>query len=168
NINPPDPSEEDDKGSCWTSYDHGCCMRSRGSDLGVVAKIKERMKDRPEEAKKILSLAGGNADNIEFRTVVEAAENDDALAKAVLEEAGSYLGAKIAFLINLFNPEVVVIGRGIEKAGNLFFSSVRRSVRKWAYEESVKVVKILPSTLGEDVVATGAAALVIQNFFAQV
>ena len=82
--------------------------------------------------------------------------------------AGEYLGAKIAFLVNLFNPEVIVVGRGVETAGDIFFSAVRRSVRKWAYEESVKVVKIVPTSLGEDVVATGAAALIIQDVFAKI
>jgi glycosyltransferase involved in cell wall biosynthesis len=99
---------------------------------------------------------------------VEAAAKGEELARKTLEEAGEYLGAKLAFLINLFNPEVVVVGRGIEQAGDIFFSAVRRSVKKWAYDESVKIVKIVPTSLGEDVVAVGAGALVIQDLFAKV
>jgi len=143
-------------------------MRSRGIDLGVVDKIKRYIKDHPGEGEKLLGLVSGDIDALEFNEVIEAADKDDKLSRSILEEAGNYLGAKIAFLINLFNPEIIVIGRGIEKAGDLFFSAVRKSVRKWAYEESVKVVKILPSSLGEDAVATGAAAFVIKNIFAQV
>ncbi|MFH1837716.1 MAG: ROK family protein [Candidatus Omnitrophota bacterium] len=169
NINPPNKDlSSKEKKSCWTNYESGCCMRSKGIDLGIVDIVKSRVKELPEDGKKILELAGGNIDEIDLRMIIEASEADDALAKRTMEEAGDYLGAKIAFLINLLNPEVVVIGRGIEKAGNLFFSSVRKSVRKWAYEESVKVVKIIPSSLGEDVVATGAAAFVIRDIFVNV
>jgi predicted NBD/HSP70 family sugar kinase len=84
-----------------------------------------------------------------------------------LEEAGAYLGAKIAYLINLFNPEAVVIGRGIEKAGKIFFDALKKSVDKWAFEESAKAVKVIPTTLGEEAVAMGAGAIVTQKIFAR-
>ena len=167
NLNPPYPGEEARPDTCWASYDYGCCLRSRGIDLGIPGRVKARLAEAPQENSLIMEAAGGSQDNIDFNTVIEAAEKGDELAKKALEDAGDYLGTKIAFLINLFNPEVVVIGRGIEKAGDIFFSAVRRSVRKWAYEESVKVVKILPTSLGEQVVAIGAAGLVIQDVFAK-
>ncbi len=168
NLNPPYPGEESSSATCWSSYDYGCCLRSRGIDLGVPSRIKAYLKEHPEEASLVLEASGGKIDDINFGMVVEAAEKNDELAKRMVEEAGGYLGAKVAFLINLFNPEIIVIGRGIEKAGDVFFTALRKSVRKWAYDESVKVVKILPTSLGEDVVASGAAALVVQNIFAKV
>ncbi len=168
NLNPPNPGEQSSPANCWASYDYGCCLRSRGLDLGIPDKIKARIEENKEEGAVLRDMIGGDLSKIDFRTAIEAADKGDELAKKTLEEAGDYLGTKIAFLINLFNPEVVVIGRGIEKAGDIFFSAVRRSVRKWAYEESVKVVKILPTSLGDDVVAVGAGALVIQNLFAGV
>jgi len=167
NINPPYPGKEAGPDNCWASYDYGCCLRSRGIDLGIPGRVKARLAEGGSEGSLILEAAGGDQDKIDFNAVIEAAEKGDETAKKALEDAGDYLGTKIAFLINLFNPEVVVIGRGIEKAGDIFFSSVRRSVRRWAYEESVKVVKILPTSLGEQVVAIGAAGLVIQDVFAK-
>ncbi|NQT33202.1 MAG: ROK family protein [Candidatus Omnitrophica bacterium] len=168
NLNPPHPGEEPGPQNCWASYDYGCCLRSRGIDLGIPARVNAHLEENPDDKTLITEIVGGNKENICFSVVIEAAEKGDELAKKVLEEAGEYLGVKIAFLINLFNPEVVVIGRGIEKAGDVFFSAVRKSVRKWAYEESVKIIKILPTSLGDDVVAAGAAGLVIQNLFAKV
>ena len=87
---------------------------------------------------------------------------------ALLTEAGDYLGAKIAFLINMFNPDSVVIGRGMEKGGDIFMDAVRKSVKKWAYEESLKVARIVPASLGEDSIACGASALVMQQVFARI
>jgi N-acetylglucosamine repressor len=168
NLNPPYSGEGENPSNCWESYEHGCCMRSRGIDLGVQSRAREVVKDSPEEARAILNEAGNDVEKIDLEAIIAASEKGDALALQILEEAGSYLGAKMSFLINLFNPEVVVVGRGVEKAGDVFFSAVRRSVKRWAYEESVKIVKILPTSLGEDVVAVGAAGLVIQDFFAKV
>jgi predicted NBD/HSP70 family sugar kinase len=168
NLNPPDPGTDAGPDKCWASYDYGCCMRSRGIDLGIPRAVREAAENNVAEAEAILQIAGGSLDDIDFRSVIEAAGKGDPLAVRALEDAGNYLGSKIAFLINLFNPEVVVIGRGIEKAGDIFFSSVRKAVRKWAYDESVKVVKILPTSLGDKVVAIGAGALVIQDQFAGV
>jgi len=168
NLNPPYPGEESAPDNCWASYDYGCCLRSRGIDLGIPSRVRTYLEEHPGEKSLILEAAGGMPGNIDLNCVIEAAEKGDELAKKAIEDTGAYLGVKIAFLINLFNPEVVIVGRGVEKVGDMFFSAVRRSVRKWAYEESVKVVKILPTSLGEDVVAAGAAALVIQNLFAKV
>lgn len=168
NLNPPYAGEKSTPDNCWSSYEYGCCLRSRGIDLGIPARVRERLLKTPEQGTGLLEMVGGDAEKINFNTVIKAAEEGDKFAKEVLENAGDYLGVKIAFLINLFNPEVVVIGRGIEKAGDIFFSAVRKSVRKWAYEESVKVAKILPTSLGESVVAVGAGALVIQDLFAKV
>ncbi|MEA3488804.1 MAG: ROK family protein [Candidatus Omnitrophota bacterium] len=167
NLNPPYPGEEAGSDNCWASYDYGCCMRSRGIDLGISERVKARIAENPEEGAVILEAAGGDQEKINFKVVIETAEKGDETAKKALETAGDYLGTKIAFLINLFNPEVVIIGRGIEKAGDIFFSAVRKSVRKWGYEESVKVVKILPTSLGESAVAIGAGGLVIQDLFAK-
>jgi N-acetylglucosamine repressor len=167
NLNPPHPGEDSGPDNCWASYDYGCCMRSRGLDLGLPARIIAHIGENPDDKTMILDEVGGDAEKIDFSAVIAAANKGDAMAKRYLEEAGEYLGAKIAFLINLFNPEVVIVGRGIEKAGDIFFSAVRRAVRKWAYEESVKVAKILPTSLGDNVVAIGAAGIVIEDIFAK-
>ena len=168
NLNPPYPGEESTADTCWSSYDYGCCLRSRGIDLGVPSRIKAYLEAHPEEKSSVMEMAEGDPQKINFSSAIEAAEKGDGIATKIIEEAGGYLGVKVAFLINLFNPEIIVVGRGIEKAGDVFFSALRKSVRKWAYDESVKVVKILPTSLGEDVVAAGAAALVVQDLFAKV
>lgn len=165
NLNPPRTDGDDKESNCWASYLHGCCMRSRGIDLGIQDRIRRRIEEDPETGKHLMDACGGDADKIDFNLVIETAEKGDPVSIQALEQAGEYLGAKMAFLINLFNPEVVVMGRGIEKGGDIFFSAVRKAVKRWAYDESVKIVKILPTSLGEDVVAVGAAGLVVQDFF---
>jgi len=166
NINPPSQATASEK-HCWSTYEHGCGFRSRGIDLGIPGRAR-RCIEEEKAASKIMELAGNDPAKITFNIVVEAAKAGDAVARGVLADAGDYLGAKIAFLVNLFNPDTVVIGRGIERAGQAFLDAVMASARKWAYEESLKVVRIAPTTLEEESIACGAAALVMQQVFARI
>ncbi|MDD5439193.1 MAG: ROK family protein [Candidatus Omnitrophica bacterium] len=169
NLNPPDSaSEEEMKKYCWVSYEHGCCLRSRGIDLGIAAAAKAAVADKKSQPSVILEMAKNDPDLITLNVVVKAAQARDKVAIAILEDAGAYLGAKIAYLINLFNPEAVVIGRGVEKAGNIFFDALRRSVSRWAFEESAKVARVIPSSLGDDSVAVGAGTMVTQRVFSRI
>ncbi len=166
NINP--PVEGIPEENCWAKYTYGCCMRSRGIDLGIAQAAKTYLKNNKGSASKMLELAENDPDKVTFNIVVEAAKSQDKYARAVLTDAGEYLGAKIAFLINLFNPDTVIIGRGIENAGELFMETVRGSIKKWAYEESLKVARIGPTSLGEDSIACGAAVFVMQQMYAKI
>ena len=169
NLNPPNGATQGDSDrQCWASYNYGCCLRSRGIDLGITARTRSLFREKKELKSIIMDLVNDDIDKITFGTVVDAANQRDKVAIGLLEDAGAYLGAKIAYLVNLFNPEAVVIGRGIEKAGNIFFDSLRKGINRWAFEESAKVARITPTSLGEDSVAVGAGALVTQKAFAKI
>jgi glucokinase len=85
-----------------------------------------------------------------------------------VEEASTRFGLKVAYLTNFFNPEVVVLGGGMERGGELVLNTVRRVVKQLAMEEASGIVKIILSRLGEDAVAYGAVCLVTQELFAEV
>jgi len=70
-------------------------------------------------------------------------------------------------LVNLFNPEVVIIGGGLEEAGEGFLNKVSLTVKDWAFREVTEDLKIAYSQLKENAVALGAASLVMQKVFAQ-
>lgn len=165
NINPPSADFKDD--NCWATYDHGCGFRSRGIDLGVLQRAKSRFRDKGKTSR-ILDMAKGDVEKITLKMVLEAAKDHDKTAVELLTEAGGYLGTKAAFLINLFNPDAVVIGRGIEKFGEVFMDALRASVKKWAYDESLKVARIALTSLEEESIVCGAAALVMQQVFARI
>ncbi|MDD5424642.1 MAG: ROK family protein, partial [Candidatus Omnitrophica bacterium] len=74
-------------------------------------------------------------------------------------------GKKIAFLVNLLNPEVVVMGGGVEQAGSLFMDAVKRTIHSWSREENIRNLRIVPARLGHSAVSMGAACLVLQRIF---
>jgi len=142
-------------------------LRPWGVDLGITAEAK-RILTKEKAESKILDLAGGDLDNLTADMIIEAAKAKDKIAIEIIESAGVNLGVRVAYLINLFNPEVVVIGGGIEQAEELLLGPVRRTVRQLAFEEPATTVKIVPSRLGDSAVALGSAALVLREIFAQI
>ncbi len=104
----------------------------------------------------------------DLKSVFNLARLGDAVAAEALGSAAKRLGIKIAYLVNLLNPDIVVIGGGIEDAGESFLKQVNIVVKDWAFRESTEDLKIVYSQLRENAVALGAASLVIQKVFAQV
>ena len=115
-----------------------------------------------------LKFAGNNPKKINILTVVKAADAGDTLAQRLLKEAGKRLGRKAAFLVNLFNPDLLIIGGGIEVAGAPFLDGVRDTVKKSAIPEATEKLRIAQSMLGENGVPLGSAAFVAQNYFINV
>ncbi len=141
-------------------------FRSEGLDMGLTRRAQEAVKKDPKS--KILEMAGKEPEKIDASIVFDAAKRGDALAIHLVEEASTRLGLKVAYLTNFFNPEVVVLGGGMERGGEIVLNTVRRVVKQLAMEETSGIVKIILSRLGEDAVAYGAVCLVTQEMFAEV
>jgi len=137
---------------------------SNAWDLGIASQAKKLVQEGHAVA--IRDLVRGEVDAVNFDTVLQAAQSGDELARELLEHAATQLGIRVASLVNLLNPEVVIIGGGLEKAGSMLFGPVWRAVKKYAYEEAT-LVDILPAQLGENAVALGAACWVIREVFIQ-
>lgn len=95
--------------------------------------------------------------------IAEAAMNGDEVAIEVYEETGYYLGICLASLINLFNPEVAVIGGGVAQAGELILEPIRRTAYACAIRSLSKTCQIVPAQLGDNAGIMGAIALVQQQ-----
>jgi predicted NBD/HSP70 family sugar kinase len=134
-------------------------------DLGLVSQSKKLIQEGHETA--IKELVKGDLDAITMETVIQAAQNHDQLVRELLEHTAMQLGIRIAYLVNLLNPEVVVIGGGIEKAGSMLLEPVWRAVKKYAYEEPASLVDVLPAQLGDNGIALGAACWVVREVFIQ-
>jgi len=106
-------------------------------------------------------------ENIDLKSVFIASRAKNETAAIVLGSAAKRLGIKIAYLVNLLNPQVVVIGGGFEEAGDDFLNKVRSTVMDWAFREVTTEIKIVYSQLRENAVAMGAASLVLERVFAQ-
>ena len=134
-------------------------------DLGLAAQAKKLIEEGHATA--IQELAQDQAGGVNLDAILKAAQGGDQLARELVEHAAMQLGIRIAYLVNLLNPDVVIIGGGIEKAGSMLLEPVWRCVKKYAFEEPASLVDILPAQLGENAVALGAACWVIREVFVQ-
>jgi glucokinase len=95
--------------------------------------------------------------------VAEAAKQGDALALKVFNEATEYLGIGIAGLVNLFNPEMVLIGGGVSLAGDLFFDNIREVAGQHVMQSNGRELEIHPVAFGKNAALMGAFALVLNQ-----
>lgn len=137
------------------------CLEAYASATGVVRRTKALLKQGHST---ILSqLSRGNPDNITCEMVFEAARQGDVFARWIAEETGKYLGIGVGSLINILNPEMVILTGGMMKAGDLLFNQVRKYAMLNSLKASREGVKIIPAQLGEDSGAIGAAATVLKR-----
>ncbi len=92
-------------------------------------------------------------------SIYSAAREGDRLAAAVMQDTGRFLGIGVASLVNIFNPERIVIGGGVKDAWQLFIGASRDEVLLRAFEVPAKRAAIVPAELGDDAGMVGAAAL---------
>ena len=95
------------------------------------------------------------------KLVQEAARRGDAYSKAQWRRTGQRLGMFLAGIVNLLNPERIVIGGGIALGGGLVLTPVRTAVKKKAFPSASRFVKVVPAVLGPDAGLVGAAALAL-------
>ncbi len=144
-----------------------CIFRPVGGvDCGITRNAKGLIKEGAQT--KISELVNGKLDNIDTQVVIKAAKLGDKVALELIENAAVNLGIKIAYFVNVFNPEVVIIGGGLEEAGEFLLSKIRKTVKTYAFEEPASLVKIVPARLSDNAVSLGASLLVMRELFAEI
>jgi glucokinase len=108
----------------------------------------------------LVEKAGGKPDQITAQVVIEAAREGDGLALRILEEAGTYMGIGLANLIQIVNPERIVLGTIAVHAGDLILHPIRRAVRDFAWRRSAEVCEVVPAALGDRAQDLAAIALI--------
>ena len=109
------------------------------------------------------ALATGHA--VDSRLLTRLGKEGDAGAVAVLARVGEYLGAGLVTLVNIFNPEVIVIGGGAAAAGELLLGPARAVLRARGSLPARDQVRVVPAALGPDAGFIGAAALALIELF---
>jgi glucokinase len=99
------------------------------------------------------------ADGLTAHKIATASEAGDAFAQRMYEETGYYLGMGIVSATALYNSEVVAIGGGMSRAGELILGPTRRTYRKHGFPSLREKLRIEPMRLGDDAAILGAAKL---------
>ncbi|WPC41126.1 ROK family protein [Clostridium sp. JS66] len=134
---------------------YGCAEAlASGTAIGRAAK---------EEVEKGEKTSLSSYEEITAYEVFKEAEKGDAVAQKVLDKALNYLGICVANVIASFDPEMVIIGGGVSKGGNIVFQKVKEVVSKRCFKAMSENTKIVPAALGTDAGVIGAVALAIME-----
>jgi len=133
----------------------GCIERYVGAKY-IVKMAKKELKGRESLIREIV---GGNLAQITPKTISKAYNKGDKLAEEIWVEVGTYLGTLFSGLVNLLNPQVIVIGGGIVQVGEILFSTIKKTINERSFSPLAKDVKVVPAKLGKDAGIISCASL---------
>ncbi|MDO8589530.1 MAG: ROK family protein [Armatimonadota bacterium] len=143
-----------------TCGDRGC-LESLSSGSSIAKRARRECFDWPSTV--LLHWVDGNPMLITSEHVSRGAAEEDEFSSYIWNQAMNYLGIGVANVVNILNPELVVIGGGVTRAGELLFEPVRRVIEKRALSGLSKIVGVVPAALGDDVAVVGAITLAMER-----
>ena len=132
---------------CLEAYASGPAIAARaveGLEIGAESDLPERV--------------GGDLAKITAQTVYEAAKAGDEYALEIVRDTAKFLGAGVGNLVNIFNPDTVVIVGGVTMAGDQLFVPLRGEVKRRAFKPAVDRCRIVPGELPGTAGVVGAVA----------
>ncbi len=139
------------------------CLEAVAGAPALAARARKAIQEG--SGSEILALAGGQAGAITGWHVLEAASRADKLALALVEDLGERLGLGIANLVNLLNPELVVLDRRLEMAGSALLEQIVRVVKRQALRRCSDRLTFRYGEFREEGGVLGAALMVVDELF---
>jgi len=132
------------------------CWETLASGTALAREARKRIKSKAETA--ILEYAGGDIDKVNAEAVYRASQQGDALARELIARTGYYLGVGLTNLINIFNPELIIIGGGLSRIGDMLLEPAYKVAEERSYRAAFDSVRFARPALGGDSGVIGAAA----------
>ena len=138
---------------------HGC-FEQYGSGTALLRHAREAIVANPDRSSNILGRGDGTIEGVKGSAITEAARDGDELALSVFEITGDYIGAGIASLAVILDPEAVVIGGGVIDAGEILLNPIRTSMDKYMpFAGKHPHPQIIGAQLGNEAGLVGVADL---------
>ncbi|WP_374717952.1 ROK family glucokinase [Neobacillus sp.] len=134
------------------------CLETIASATGIVRLAVEEM-NKPNSKGELTDIFN-RSKKITAKDVIDSARNGDPIAVKVLNEVAFHLGLALANIANTLNPEKIVLGGGVSKAGKILLDSVQDYFDKFAFPPVKNSTKLALATLGNDAGVLGAAWLI--------
>ena len=143
-------------GELCTCGNRGCWERY-ASATALIRMGREAAEKHPESL--IAASVNGRLDDIDAKTVIDAAKAGDDAASEVFERYVYYLCAGLVNIINFIDPEVIVLGGGVSHAGQFLLDAVNRRLPSMVFYKTMPYARVALATLGNDAGIIGAAML---------
>jgi len=136
------------------------CIEALAAGPAIAKRARAKLAADSSGSSAILSLAGGNLDAVSSEMVGTAYAAGDPLAKQVLHETTELLALWLGNIVDLLEPDVMIVGGGVAAMLNPFFDEVRRLLPKYCVNSRVQEIPLLMAHYGADAGIAGGAALI--------
>ena len=143
-------------GELCTCGNYGCYERY-ASATAIIREARKAVAEHPESG--MLAACGGDPEKINAKIVIDAAKAGDETAKTVFDGYVYGLAVGIINIINMLDPEVIVLGGGVSAAGDFLLDAVREAVKPRVFFKTMPYARIELAQLGNDAGIIGAAML---------
>jgi len=150
----------DDNGPICNCGNRGC-WETLASGTALAKEARHRIKEGVRTS--ILTYAEGDVERVTAQVIHNAADQGDGLAKELIARTGYYVGVGLANLINIFNPELIVIGGGLSNIGDMLLEPAFKVAGERAYKEASQAVRFASAELGRNSGVLGAAAFALRE-----
>jgi glucokinase-like ROK family protein len=141
---------------------HGCLSTLAA---GPAIERRARLAAEAGESPMLLDLVKGDLSRITGEIIHQAALRGDPYALRLLDATGRHIGGALSIIINLLNPEMVLIGGGVANGGPFIFDGLKAEVEQQAMHNNIEKIYIGPAGLGDDCGIIGAATLILRSVF---
>ena len=133
------------------------CFERYASATSIIRDAKRAVAENPDSV--IMQKCGGDVEKINAKIVIDAAKEGDAVGKQVFDGYVNGLAHGLVNLINVIDPEVIVLGGGVSMAGEFLLNAVREAMKPLIFFKSMPYADVKLATLGADAGIIGAAML---------
>lgn len=134
------------------------CLESYASATALMEQAREEMKINKNS--KMWDYVSGDIMNVDGKIVFDCMQQGDESAKKVVDTYVNYVSEGIINMLNIFRPDIFIIGGGVSSAGKVFFDKIIKKVEEEEYGYAKVVIDIVPAKLGNDAGIIGAASLI--------
>ena len=141
------------------------CLEAYASGPATADRAREALVGIDDSL--LITMVGGRLEALTAAHVYDASKQGDPVAQEVVRETARFIGAGLANLLNIFNPNVVVLAGGVAQAGEELFAPVRAEVRRRAFKPAVDACRIVPGALDGAAGVVGAVKTFLTEYPAE-
>jgi glucokinase len=137
------------------------CIEVYCAGPGIARRARERVAHSGGAASRITALVNGKLDEVRAETVGEAHRQGDPVARELLEETADLLAVWLGNVVDMLEPDVIVVGGGVSEILGEFLPRIRQRIPQWSINPRSGEIPILPARYGTESGIAGAAALIL-------
>lgn len=133
------------------------CFEAYASATGMIREAVSRL--AVNKSNLLYKLIDKKIDKLEAKDIFDAAKQGDSFSLDIIDYETEYLAMGIGNILNILNPEVIVIGGGVALAGDILFNPLKEKLKKYVLPVALEDLKIVPGVLGNEAGIKGAVGL---------